>query len=173
MAVNIHNLDGFVFQTIESTGVSLAKHELGFTVRDRSTGKVYMYVQLNTGAGSVTAVVGAPVGIYHPADAAVSHTVVTNDQSDSVGKKPIGILRGIVTDLYYCFIEIIQKHLVTTVKVISTGEDDWEAVYLVWSADSVLTSSVLASATADPLLIVGKALDSDKGGNAWVYVQWL
>lgn len=68
-----------------------------------SDGKMYKYVQYDTGAGSVAAVSGQ-VAYYYLASGYNSHKV-TSDLSDSV-EIGAGVLQSAPTDGQYCWIQI-------------------------------------------------------------------
>lgn len=167
MAVNIHNLDGYVRQSIESTGVTTAVHDLGYTVRDRSTGKQYMYIKL---AGGVTGVIGAPVGMFYVAEGSAVHGTVTADITDSASVRPVGVLRSALVDLKYGWMEVAARHMMTTVLVDSADVSD-EGAYLIWGADSKL-QSVLVNSIVDGVPCA-KALGSDLAGLGWMDIIWL
>jgi len=171
MAVNLSKCDKFVAQAIE-TWQTTQMHDLGFTMTDMSTGKDYMYVLYNDGAGTVVGSIGAPVGIYCLANALVgSATTVTADVTDSANGVPLGVLRGAPTDGQYGFIELVKKGIVTT--VLCDTADPAQYQYYKWSADSLLTSMVMTSAIADPQLAVAKSMDSDAALVGYQNVAWL
>lgn len=68
-----------------------------------SSGKIYKYVQYDTGAGTVAAVSGQ-VAYYYLASGYNSH-IVTSDLSDSV-EIGAGVLQSAPTDGQYCWIQI-------------------------------------------------------------------
>jgi hypothetical protein len=162
-----------VNQAIE-TWTATANHDLGYTVVDMATGKEYMYVLYDTGAGTVTGTAGAPVGIYVTADILVaSETTVTADLSDSAQSAgvPLGVLRGAPTDGQYGFIEKVQKGRVTTVLADTNNSD--QAQYYKWSADSLLTSVLINSTVDDQNLAIAKSMDSDAAAAGYITVAWI
>lgn len=167
MAVNIHNLDGYVRQAIESTGVTTAVHDLGYTVRDRSTGKQYMYINFD---GGVTGIVGAPVGMFYVAEGSAVHGTVTADITDSASAIPVGVLRSAMVDQKNGWIEIAMPHMMTTVLVDSADVSD-EGADLIWGVDSKLQSVVINSLTDN--VACAKALGSDLAGLGWMDITWL
>lgn len=75
--------------------------QLGVTVEDQ--GKVYRLVKFDNGVGNVASVAG---GVVHWKDRA--NSVVTSDQTDAQAtiNSVAGATLGVITDLYYCFIQI-------------------------------------------------------------------
>lgn len=101
-------------------------------------GKVYKYVQYDTGAGSVAAAAGNFVGYYAPSGtSAGATTVVTADVSDTA-KVGAGVLQSAPADGEYCWIQTWGEATLTTALVAGA---DGNALTLVGSNDSTLDAS--------------------------------
>jgi len=84
-------------------------------------GKVYRYVQYDTGAGSVAAVSGNVAYIYAPGGASAgASAVVTSDLSDS-SEIGAGVLQSAPADGEYCWIQV--KGVATLTPALTAGAD--------------------------------------------------
>lgn len=105
-------------------------------------GKVYKFVQYDTGAGPVTAVAGNVCYYYAPGGtSAGSYTVVTSDLSDSAGLGA-GVLQSAPGDGEYCWIQIKGPATLTTAL---TAGADGNALTPVGSTDGTLDVSALVT----------------------------
>ena len=105
-------------------------------------GKVYKFVQYDTGAGSVAAVIGNVC--YYYAVGGVSagqNTIVTSDLSDSAGLGA-GVLQGAPFDGEYCWIQI--KGDATITPALTAGADG-NALTAVGATDGTLDVSALVT----------------------------
>ncbi len=120
-------------------------------------GKVYKFVQYDTGAGPVAAVSGNVCYYYAPGGvSAGSTTVVTSDLSDSANVGA-GVLQSAPTDGQYCWIQIKGP---ATLNTALTAGADGNALTPVGATDGTLdvsalvTDSVCAYATGPSAKIV-------------------
>lgn len=121
---------------IDPTAVaSTADFTLGSHGYSAGDGKVYKYVQYDTGAGGVAAVSGN-VCYYYLASGYNDHKV-TSDLSDSVNVGA-GVLRSAPTDGQYCWIQICGPATLTTAL---TAGADGNALTPVGSTDGTLDVS--------------------------------
>ena len=105
-------------------------------------GKVYKFVQYDTGAGPVAAVAGNVCYYYAPGGtSAGSTTVVTSDLSDSAGLGA-GVLQSTPTDGQYCWIQI--KGDATITPALTAGADG-NALTAVGATDGTLDVSALVT----------------------------
>ncbi len=105
-------------------------------------GKVYKFVQYDTGAGPVAAVSGNVAYYYAPGGvSAGSATVVTSDLSDSANLGA-GILQSAPTDGQYCWIQI--KGVATITPALTAGADG-NALTAVGATDGTLDVSALVT----------------------------
>ena len=105
-------------------------------------GKVYKFVQYDTGAGPVAAVAGNVC--YYYAVGGVSagqNTIVTSDLSDSAGLGA-GVLQSAPTDGQYCWIQIKGDATITTAL---TAGGDGNALTAVGATDGTLDVSALVT----------------------------
>lgn len=105
-------------------------------------GKVYKFVQYDTGAGPVAAVVGNVC--YYYAVGGVSagqNTIVTSDLSDSAGLGA-GVLQSTPADGEYCWIQI--KGDATITPALTAGADG-NALTAVGATDGTLDVSALVT----------------------------
>ena len=101
-------------------------------------GKVYKFVQYDTGAGSVAAVAGNVVGYYAPGGtSAGATTTVTSDASDTA-RLGAGVLQAAPTDGQYCWIQIKGPATLTTAL---TAGADGNALTMVGAGDGTLDVS--------------------------------
>lgn len=101
-------------------------------------GKVYKYVQYDTGAGSVAAVSGNVAYYYAPSGASAgATTVVTSDLSDSAGLGA-GVLQSAPADGEYCWVQI--KGAATITPALTAGADG-NALTAVGATDGTLDVS--------------------------------
>lgn len=115
-------------------------------------GKIYKFVQYDTGAGSVAAVAGNICYYYAPSGASAGATsVVTSDLSDS-SEIGAGVLQSAPGDGEYCWIQI--KGPATITPALTAGADG-DPLTATGSTDGTL--DVTAAAT-DP--IVAYAIDA-------------
>jgi len=138
----------FTTETLQTSGK-------GFGVGDHfyaSNGKVYKFVQYDTGAGPVAAVAGNVAYYYAPSGASAgATTVVTSDLSDSAGLGA-GVLQSAPTDGQYCWIQI--KGPATITPALTAGADG-NALTVVGATDGTLDVSALVTDA-----IVAYALDA-------------
>jgi hypothetical protein len=105
-------------------------------------GKIYKFVQYDTGAGSVAAVAGNVCYYYAPSGASAgATTVVTSDLSDSAGLGA-GVLQSAPADGEYCWIQI--KGPATITPALTAGADG-NALTAVGATDGTLDVSALAT----------------------------
>ncbi len=105
-------------------------------------GKVYKFVQYDTGAGPVTAVIGNVCYYYAPSGASAGATnVVTSDLSDSAGLGA-GVLQSAPTDGQYCWIQIRGDATITPAL---TAGADGNALTAVGATDGTLDVSALVT----------------------------
>jgi hypothetical protein len=83
-------------------------------------GKIYKYVQYDTGAGSVAAVSGQ-VAYYYTLDGYKNNSV-SSDLSDSI-ELGAGVLQSAPTDTQYCWIQIKGAATLTIALVAGTDGD--------------------------------------------------
>ena len=81
-------------------------------------GKIYKYVQYDTGSGSVAAVSGN-VAYYYPLDGYKNNSV-TSDLSDSI-ELGAGVLQSAPTDGQYCWIQV--RGAATLTPALTAGTD--------------------------------------------------
>lgn len=105
-------------------------------------GKLYKYVQYETGAGAVAAVAGNVCYYYAPSGASAgATTVVTSDLSDSAGLGA-GVLQAVITDGAYGWIQIRGAATLTTAL---TAGADGNALTAVGATDGTLDVSALVT----------------------------
>lgn len=105
-------------------------------------GKVYKFVQYDTGAGPVAAVAGNICYYYAPSGASAGATaVVTSDLSDSAGLGA-GVLQSTPTDGQYCWIQIRGDATITPAL---TAGADGNALTAVGATDGTLDVSALVT----------------------------
>lgn len=105
-------------------------------------GKIYKFVQYDTGAGSVAAVAGNACYYYAPSGASAgATTVVTSDLSDSAGLGA-GILQSAPADGEYCWIQV--KGPATITPALTAGADG-NALTAVGATDGTLDVSALVT----------------------------
>ena len=105
-------------------------------------GKVYKFVQYDTGAGPVAAVSGNICYYYAPGGtSAGATTVVTSDLSDSAGLGA-GVLQSAPADGEYCWIQI--KGPATITPALTAGADG-NALTAVGATDGTLDVSALVT----------------------------
>lgn len=138
---------GVILDTIDSE----AEFTLGSTFVD-GDGKVYKYVQYDTGAGAVAAVAGNVCYYYAPSGtSAGATTIVTSDLSDSAGLGA-GVLQSALTDGAYGWIQI--KGAATLTTALTAGADG-NALTAVGATDGTLD---LSAAVTDA--VVAYAIDA-------------
>lgn len=107
-----------------------------------NTGKIYRFVQYDTGAGAVAAVAGNMAYYYAPGGASAgATTVVTSDLSDSAGVGA-GALMSTPGDGDYCWIQTGGNATLTTAL---TAGADGNALTAVGSTDGTLDVSALVT----------------------------
>lgn len=146
--------------TATFTSTTLATSGAGFGVGDHfedQSGKIYKFVQYDTGAGPVAAVAGNVCYYYAPGGvSAGATTVVTSDLSDSAGLGA-GVLMSAPADNEYCWIQIKGPATLTTAL---TAGADGNALTAVGATDGTLdvsalvTDSIVAYAVAASAKIV-------------------
>lgn len=105
-------------------------------------GKVFKFVQYDTGAGPVAAVVGNVCYYYAPSGASAGATnVVTSDLSDSAGLGA-GVLQSAPADGEYCWIQIRGDATITPAL---TAGADGNALTAVGATDGTLDVSALVT----------------------------
>lgn len=116
-------------------------HAVGDHYEDQN-GKVYKFVQYDTGAGPVAAVAGNVCYYYAPSGtSAGATTVVTSDLSDSAGLGA-GVLQSAPADGEYCWIQIKGSATLTTAL---TAGADGNALTAVGATDGTLDVSALVT----------------------------
>jgi hypothetical protein len=108
-------------------------------IGQNSDGKVYKYVQYDTGAGAVAAVSGQ-VAYYYLASG-YDANIVTSDVSDSVGIGA-GVLFSAPTDGDYCWIQIKGP---ATLSLALTAGADGNALTAIGAGDGTLDVSALVT----------------------------
>ncbi|MCG8435493.1 MAG: hypothetical protein MJA83_15840 [Gammaproteobacteria bacterium] len=116
-------------------------------------GKVYKYVQYDTGAGGVAAVSGQ-VAYYYTLDGYKNHQV-TSDLSDSV-EIGAGVLQSAPTDGQYCWIQIKGP---ATLSIALTAGADGDPLTPTGATDGTL--DVTAAATSIVCAYAGDASDNE------------
>lgn len=105
---------------------------------EASDGKVYKFVQYDTGAGAVAAVSGNVCYYYAPSGtSAGATTVVTSDLSDSAGLGA-GVLQSAPADGEYCWVQIKGP---ATLNTALTAGADGNALTAVGATDGTLDVS--------------------------------
>lgn len=105
-------------------------------------GKLYKYVQYDTGAGPVAAVAGNVAYYYAPGGASAgATTVVTSDLSDSAGLGA-GVLQAVLADGEYGWIQVAGSATLTTAL---TAGADGNALTAVGATDGTLDVSALVT----------------------------
>lgn len=131
--------------TATFTSTTLATSGAGFGVGDHfedQSGKIYKFVQYDTGAGPVAAVAGNVCYYYAPGGvSAGATTVVTSDLSDSAGLGA-GVLQSAPADGEYCWIQIKGPATLTTAL---TAGADGNALTAVGATDGTLDVSALVT----------------------------
>lgn len=131
--------------TATFTSTTLATSGAGFGVGDHfedQSGKIYKFVQYDTGAGPVAAVAGNVCYYYAPGGvSAGATTVVTSDLSDSAGLGA-GVLLSAPADNEYCWIQIKGPATLTTAL---TAGADGNALTAVGATDGTLDVSALVT----------------------------
>lgn len=112
-------VDVTALRTANADGTYSPDFEPGTAYSD-ATGKVYKYVQYDTGAGSVAAVSGN-VCYYYTLDGYKNHQV-TSDLSDSI-ELGAGVLQSAPADGQYCWVQIKGPATVTTALTAGTDGD--------------------------------------------------
>jgi hypothetical protein len=113
------------------------------TVSSDNDGKVYKYLQYDTGAGAVAAVAGN-VAFYYVTSGtatATSFRKCTADVTDSIGVGA-GVLQSAPADGEYCWVQIKGEATLTT--ALKAGADG-DALTAVGSDDSTLDVSALVT----------------------------
>lgn len=105
-------------------------------------GKVYKFIQYNSGAGAVAAVAGNVAYYYAPGGtSAGANTVVTSDLSDSAGLGA-GVLQAVITSGEYGWVQI--KGDATITPALTAGADG-NALTAVGATDGTLDVSALVT----------------------------
>ena len=118
----------------ETAVADIAEFGLG-QVGMNADGKKYKYVQYDTGAGTVAAVLGQ-VAYYYLAGG-TQDNIVTSDVSDSV-KVGAGVLMSAPTDTQYCWVQISGA---ATLSIALTAGADGNALTAVGAGDGTLDVS--------------------------------
>jgi len=131
---------------VAETGMTL-DFQLG-QIGQAVDGKLYKYVQYDTGAGNVVAVSGNVVGYLAPSGASAGATTkVTADASDTA-RVGAGVLNSAPADGEYCWIQVTGARQLTT--ALTSGADG--NALTVGTADNTLkvsaavTDSICATA---------------------------
>lgn len=131
--------------TATFTADTLKNSGAGWGVGDHfegGDGKIYKFVQYDTGAGAVAAVIGNVAYYYAPSGASAgATTVVTSDLSDSAGLGA-GVLMSAPLDGEYGWIQIKGPATLTTAL---TAGADGNALTPVGSTDGTLDVSALVT----------------------------
>lgn len=128
---------GIVTTTVDTT----PQFEPG-SIGRTDDGKLYKYVQYDTGAGSVAAVAGNVAYYYAPGGASAgATTVVTSDLSDSAGLGA-GVLQAVLGDGEYGWIQITGPATLTPAL---TAGADGNALTAVGATDGTLDVSALVT----------------------------
>ena len=117
------------------------------------TGKIFKYVQYDTGAGAVAAVSGQ-VAYYYTLDGYKNHQV-TSDLSDSV-EIGAGVLQSAPTDGQYCWIQIKGP---ATLSIALTAGADGDPLTPTGATDGTL--DVTAAVTSNVCAYAGDASDNE------------
>jgi hypothetical protein len=120
---------------VDVTAVSTTAQFTPGTHATDADGKVFKYVQYDTGAGGIAAVSGQ-VAYYYLASGYDAHKV-TSDLSDSVGIGA-GVLQSAPTDGQYCWVQIRGP---ATLSIALTAGADGNALTPVGSTDGTLDVS--------------------------------
>lgn len=105
-------------------------------------GKLYKYVQYNSGVGAVAAVAGNIAYYYAPSGASAgATTVVTSDLSDSAGLGA-GVLQAVLTSGYYGWVQVAGAATITPAL---TAGADGNALTAVGATDGTLDVSALVT----------------------------
>lgn len=127
------------------TADTLQSSRTGADVGDHfkdASGRIYKFVQYDTGAGPVAAVAGNVCYYYAPGGvSAGATTVVTSDLSDSAGLGA-GVLQSAPADGEYCWIQI--KGPATITPALTAGADG-NALTAVGATDGTLDVSALVT----------------------------
>ena len=113
---------------------SASTHKLG-QIGEDFDGKVYKWVQYDTGAGGVAAAIGN-VAYYYTLDG-YKNVVVTSDLSDSV-EIGAGVLQSAPADTEYCWVQIKGAATMTTA---ATAGADGDPLTPTGSSDGTLDVS--------------------------------
>lgn len=128
----------FTSETLRTSGKGLG---LGDHY-ESADGKIYKFVQYDTGAGAIAAVAGNACYYYAPGGvSAGATTVVTSDLSDSANLGA-GILQATPADGEYCWIQI--KGPATITPALTAGADG-NALTAVGATDGTLDVSALVT----------------------------
>lgn len=139
------------------TAAQLTGSESGrtFGIGDKfvdQSGNEYRFVQYNSGAGAIAAVIGNVVGFYAPGGVSAGATnVVTSDVSDTAANGA-GVLMGAPATGEYCWIQ--TKGLATITPALVSGGDG-QALVL-----SVTTDGTLKVAAAVTETVCAYAIDA-------------
>jgi len=156
-----------VYRQAVTEASSTAKHTIGTTMVDRDTGDEYVYVLHNAGSG--TAALGVPCGLYNGGvNGAYVANTVTSDISNAYDAVVFGTYMGAVTDAYYCWVKRVVKGKECDAVAVADTAELASGSRLKWSADNGLT--VDTGATLE--LTQAKAIESDGAGLDTVAVQW-
>lgn len=120
---------------------STPKFEAG-SIGRTDDGKLYKYVQYNSGAGPVAAAIGNVAYYYAPGGASAgATTVVTSDLSDSAGLGA-GVLQAVLTSGNYGWVQVSGSATLTTAL---TAGADGNALTAVGATDGTLDVSALVT----------------------------
>lgn len=120
-------------------------------------GKIYKYMQYDTGAGAVAAVSGNVCYYYAPSGTSAGATTkVTSDLSDSA-EIGAGVLQSAPTDGQYCWIQIKGPATLTTAL---TAGADGDALTPTGSTDGTLDTVDATSATMVNVHTCAYAIDA-------------
>lgn len=141
------------------TAAQLASHspaKVGAHFTDYD-GKIYKFVQYDTGAGGVAAVAGQVAYYYAPSGASAgATTVVTSDLSDSANLGA-GVLQSAPTDGQYCWIQIKGP---ATLSIELTAEADGAPYTPSGATDGTLDVAIEADSTGQYKAICAYAIDA-------------
>ena len=134
---------------------------------DEDTGRTYMYIQFDNGAGDVAITAGDPAFVK-----TLATFVVTGDISDSITGQAgsvCGIFVAALTDQYYGLIQVLGPY-----PTVTTNNDDDASPGDTLIADADVVCNTVASGTASTTRALGyataSAVDADNTVAAWITV---
>lgn len=143
-------ISGIDFNEVHTT----PEHQLG-SLGMSHDGKVYKYVQYDTGAGGVAAVSGQ-VAYYYTLDG-YKNNQVTSDLSDSLNIGA-GVLQSAPTDGQYCWIQVKGA---ATLSIALTAGADGDPLTPTGATDGTLDVNVATAANEHICAIAGDISDQE------------